>query len=49
MALQPLELGLLYCSPFCGLEPWRKDEENPSLLSILCEEQPIEVLKLVFR
>lgn len=41
LSMQTLEFGLNYCTPFAFLAPWKAEESDMSLLSLICEEMPI--------
>jgi hypothetical protein len=47
--MQTLEFGLNYCTPFAVLSPWQAEEEEISILSLICEEMPIETLKFIYK
>lgn len=47
--MQTLEFSLNYCSLFMSLPAWHPEEEGVSLLSLICEEMPIEVLKFAYQ
>jgi hypothetical protein len=47
--MQTLEFGLNYCTPFGFLAPWQAEESEVTLLSLICEEMPIETLKFIYK
>lgn len=48
LSMQTLEFSLNYCTPFMSIPAWHPEEEGFSLLSLICEEMPIEVLKFAY-
>ena len=47
--MQTLEFSLNYVTSFGWWNSWQPEEEEPTLLSLICEEMPIEILKFTFK